>query len=234
MVLGDPHGDLVGLELVLERESKPGTAIVSAGDNVGYADARSSSYLCELLRDAKIPSVLGNHEAWCLESGRLQISPPELPRDLSPDALAWCRALPERIDVEAAAWPEAKVAIVHTLPDWAYVDVENAERLAHLHQARITFCGHTHHPAIYTLAPGKRTGVRRLDPRSAMPVELSCRGDARYVVDAGSLARPTNPRRRMCPQRGTYAVLDFEKRTLGLHSLDKGPRMRQLMREWVQ
>ena len=39
VVLGDPHGDLIALDLVLAREGKHGTAFVSVGDNVGYADA---------------------------------------------------------------------------------------------------------------------------------------------------------------------------------------------------
>ena len=53
VVLGDPHGDLIGLELVLAKEGKPGTAFASAGDNVGYADGKVLSFMCQLLEERK-------------------------------------------------------------------------------------------------------------------------------------------------------------------------------------
>jgi predicted phosphodiesterase len=234
VVLGDPHGDLVAFELILELEAGDDTVFVSVGDNVGYADGRTSSFLCELLVKHNVRSVVGNHEDWCLSDGRLQISPPGLPRTLTPEALEWCQGLPHRLRLESEALAELTVGVVHTLPDWAYVGADSAGRLAELEGTSITFCGHTHKPAFYILNSKGRVNVRRLDPRSATPVSLTVEPGKRYVVDAGSLARPSRPRGRTCPEQGTYAVLDIATRILQLKAIDKGPRLRALMKEWME
>lgn len=234
VVLGDPHGDLVAFELILELEARENTAFVSVGDNVGYADGRTSSFLCELLLKHNVRSVVGNHEDWCLDDGRLQISPPGLPRVLTPEALEWCRGLPHRLRIESKAQGELTIGVVHTLPDWAYVGADNVGRLAELEGTSITFCGHTHKPACYVLNSEGRVSVRRLDPRSAMPLSVKVEPGKRYVVDAGSLARPSRPRGRTCPERGTYVVFDIAARNLHLKAIDKGPRLRALMKEWME
>jgi predicted phosphodiesterase len=234
VILGDPHGDLVALELLLERELRADTAFVSVGDNVGYADGRTSSYFCQLLVEHKIHSVVGNHEDGCLEDGRLQLSPPGLPRDLTPEALEFCRGLPHRLRIESEALGDLTVGVVHTLPDWAYVKADNAERLAQIEGTALTFCGHTHRPALYTLKATGGVGVRRFDPRGSAPLSATLDPEARLVVDAGSLAKPARPRGSPCPEHGTYAVLDLEALTVRLEVIDKRPRLRQLMKEWME
>lgn len=229
VVLGDPHGDLIALDEVLEREAGPTTAFVSAGDNIGYADGATSSYFCAVLAERNIPSVLGNHEAWSAEEGRLFLGASGLPNELTPEATAWIRALPDRIAIEAEAAPRLRLRVVHCLPGWAYVNRDNAERLADIEDADVTFCGHSHRPSIYTLRRGRKPTARRLDPRATDPLLIRREAGARYVVDTGSLARPTG-RRGMCPERATYAVLDLAANTLELRSLDKTPAIEALMR----
>jgi predicted phosphodiesterase len=232
VVLGDPHGDLIGLAEVMAREDRPGTAFVSAGDNIGYQDAVVSSELVRTLAKRGIPSVLGNHEAWSL-SGKLFLAPPGAPRDLEPDALAWCRALPARIRVEAARAPGLSISIVHSLPEWVYVDESNVARLVALEAADLVFCGHTHGPAIWVVRDGEEPQVQRLDPRAKTPIELKLPRNRRCVVDAGSLARPSSGR-RACEDRGTYAVLDLTTRAVSVRPLDKRPRMKELLRRAIE
>ncbi|MGE0706411.1 MAG: metallophosphoesterase [Planctomycetota bacterium] len=228
VVLGDPHGDLIGLDLVLQRESRPGTLILSAGDNVGYADAQLSSYICQVMAERGIKSVRGNHEAWS-EERQLFLSPPGAPRELSEAAWAWCQALPERLRLPGLFCGEA--VVVHCLPGWDYVNADNAARLLDVEDAKLVVCGHTHKPAIYALGGrARRARVTRLDPRGKDPlVVVPWEAGKRYVVDAGSLARPCGPRRGMCEERATYAAIDLERKELSLVSLDKGPRIRALL-----
>src|SRR5205823_3364901 len=131
VVLGDPHGDLVGLIEVLEREDRPEVQIFSAGDNVGYSDGPTSSELCRILAARKIPSVTGNHEAWS-PTGRLFLPAAGGPPDLAPEAHAWCQALPLRIKIKALAAPDLAIVLVHSLPEWGYVAPDNAANFAAL------------------------------------------------------------------------------------------------------
>lgn len=232
VVLGDPHGDLIGLELALEREARPDTAIVSAGDNIGYADGVVSSFMCQVMASRGIRSVFGNHEDWS-RGGRLFLGAPGGENGLTPEALAWCRALPYRLAIRPEARPDLRLHVVHTLPEWAYVKTDSAGRLLDLEpEARVVCCGHSHKPAIYALRQGlRRPKVHRLDPLSSKPLEVPLAPDTRYVVDAGSLARPARPRFGMCLERATYAVVDLGREVLSLVSIDKAPRLQALIEE---
>lgn len=234
VVLGDPHGDVIGFEEAWAREARPGTAIVSAGDNIGYADAAISSHFCALLRARGVRSVLGNHEVWSW-SGRLFLGAPGGPPLLTPDALEWIHGLPFRLAVQAALAPELALRVVHTLPDWAYVSADSAERLLALEGADVVFCGHTHRPAIYALPPRGKPRVRRLDPAGrARAVEVRLEPGVRLVVDAGSLGRPSRAGRGLAQDHGTYAVLDLERRTVSLQAIDKRPRTQALLRKMLE
>ncbi len=231
VVLGDPHGDLIALDEVLRREQRPDTAIVSAGDNIGYADGGSSSHLCAALAARNIPSVRGNHEVWSEDAGRLFLGAPGLPNALTDETWAWIAALPDRIELTAEALPRARLSVRHCLPDWAYVNRDNAERLLDIEDAHVAFCGHTHRPAIYTIRRGRRTTCRRLDPRGGRPLTVRREPGCRYVVDAGSLARPAGPRGgRPLLEWGTYAVFDLRADTLELRAVDKRPLFEALLR----
>jgi predicted phosphodiesterase len=229
VVLGDPHGDVIGLEEALAKEQRPGAVVLSAGDNIGYADALVSSALVATLQARGVRSVFGNHEAWS-EGGRLFLGPPGAPTQLAPEAWAWCEALPYRIRIEAEALPGLRLVLVHSFSDWSYVGPESAERLLDIEDADVVFCGHTHKPAVYELAPGARAPkVKRLDARSKKGVDAPLRAGTRYVIDAGSLGRPTVPRLGPTLERGTYAVLDLAARVFQLRSIDKTARLQALM-----
>lgn len=239
VVLGDPHGDLIGLELVLAKESRLDTVILSAGDNVGYADGIVSSYTCQVLAERGIRSVLGNHEAWSL-GGDLFLGPPGYPRALTPEAVAWCAALPTRIRIQAAARPELSISLTHCLPGWDYVNAKSARRLLDLEESDLVLCGHTHRPAVYSIGPRAREAqVEGFDPTRKRPLQVALNSETRLVVDAGSLARPSRPPRgggsaggRGGGQAlgfGTYAVVDLRAGTVSLCSVDKRPRLRALM-----
>ncbi|MEZ6186958.1 MAG: metallophosphoesterase [Planctomycetota bacterium] len=226
VVLGDPHGDIVGLDEVLQREAGPHTAFVSVGDNVGYADGRLSSELVAMLEAQGIPSVRGNHEAW-VEDGTLRLVS-DGPPGLTPEAAAWVAALPRRLKVQAPALPGLEVSVVHAVGEWSYVNVKNARNLLDVEGTQLVFCGHTHRPAIYTLDRAGKVASRRFEPTRKTPMVAELDPATRYVVDAGSLARPSRIRGGMAPERSTYAVLDLVARRVSLCALDKTPRIQAM------
>lgn len=229
VVLGDPHGDVLGLELVLERERRPGVAFVSVGDNVGHADGELSSHFCALLVEHDIPSVFGNHEDW-IHDGKLLLVRGGLSRALTTEAHLWCQTLPYRLRLRFAAAPGLAVHVVHSFRGWSYVDAGSAPRLlAREEEADVVFCGHTHRPALYAEEPlGAEADAQRFDPRRKRPLLVERDPRRRYVVDAGSLAFPERVRGGPCPDRATYAALDLERGRIELHAVDKGPRLRAL------
>jgi predicted phosphodiesterase len=231
VVLGDPHGDLIGLVEVLEREERPSVQIFSAGDNIGYADGPTSSELCRILAEKKIPSVTGNHEAWS-PKGKLFLGPPGAPLELTEEAQAFCRALPYRIRIEAAAARDLKLTLVHTVPEWNYVSPENARGFSAEEDADVIFCGHTHRPAIYTVAPD-RLSVENMSLAWTKPVVVPLEPGKRYIADAGSLARP-NSGRKATLGRGTYAALDLVTRKLEIHAFSKKKRIEELMKMVIE
>jgi predicted phosphodiesterase len=228
VVLGDPHGALIALDEVLQRERRPDTAFVSVGDNVGYADADSCSHLCAIFEQLGVASVYGNHEDWS-EDGTLFMSPSGLPRQLTPEAVAWLESLPFRLRIEAASAPDLVIGVVHSFGDWTYVKQDSVERFSNIEDTQITFCGHSHRPAIWILERGKDPVVRRLNPRSKKGVEVVVDPAKRYVVDAGSLGRPSFGGGRVSEGKGTYAVLDLSAGTLALRLLDLTARIKAML-----
>jgi hypothetical protein len=226
VVLGDPHGDLAGLEAVLARE--PEAKLLSAGDNIGYAGGPASSRLCSRLESLGIASVYGNHEAWLGEDGTLAIAldTPESKR-LSPEAQAWCRSLPLCFRVRLEGRPELSVGLTHSIvgdddaPTWEFVSRENVERVAGLGGADLIFIGHSHGPAIYAMAPGRPVQEARLDFDDDAPVVVEILPGHRYVVDAGSLARPGHHPHPGRFELATYAALDIAEGRLELHAVRK-------------
>jgi predicted phosphodiesterase len=232
VVLGDPHGDLIGLIEVLEREDRPEVQIFSAGDNIGYTDGPTSSEMCRLLVERKIPSVTGNHEAWS-PAGKLFLGPPGMSLDLTPEAHAFCQGLPYRLKIRAKAAPDLAFTLIHTVPNWDYVTPENARNFSLVEDADVIFSGHTHRPAVYTISEaGISVEHASLSPKKS-PLRVLLAKGKRYIADAGSIARPNQGFKAQI-EKGSYAALDLEKRILEVHAFSKKERIEELMRRVVE
>lgn len=230
VVLGDPHGDLAGLEAVLAVESRPGTAFVSVGDNVGYADGPASSRFVARLAGLGVRSVFGNHEEWAEDSGKLfLVEPRGASRQLTPEAVAWCEALPARLDVVFASAPGWRVRVAHTdlglgeHLDWPFLNAANVRDFPRDEDADLVLFGHSHGAAVYRIAPsGEVVSTRlRLDGPQREAVRLDF--GAAFAIDAGSLGRPGYHPHPGRLDLGTYAVVDAVRRTVELVAVSKHP-----------
>lgn len=216
VALGDPHGDVASVERLL-AEQPEGTLALSVGDNVAAWDLPGSIRLCELLARRRLPSARGNHDACLGEDGEMLLAPPELDARLPPETAAFCRGLPRRLRVSAAG---LALSVVHTLADWSYVSAAAAPRLLDEEQVDLVLCGHSHRPAVYEVGPAGQVVVTAPEARACV-VTVTLRPGLRWVVDAGSVARPALAGGEEDPARGSYAVLDLAARTVELRVFDK-------------
>jgi hypothetical protein len=104
---------------------------------------------------------------------------------------------------------------------WDYVSAANADLLANDEQADVVFVGHSHGPAIYTIPPEASTRVSRLDLEKGEPLTIFVKPGLKYVVDAGSLARPGFHPEPGRFDLGAYAVLNLGRRVIALHAVGK-------------
>lgn len=233
VVLGDPHGDLEATERVLEREAGPGVRFLCVGDLVGRRDGPSCSRLAALLEDRGVLTVQGNHEAWVGPGGALLVvEPPEADPHLDARARAWVRGLPASLELFHAGWGRRVAAMVHTLrePGWPDVEARNARRLCDsLGGPDLVLVGHTHRPRFLHVPPRGDVRVQAFDFPASEVLEVPLPGSGHLVIDAGSLGYPDPreirgedwPRERRAAH-ATWARVDLVARRASLHSLRPG------------
>jgi putative phosphoesterase len=181
-LLADIHANLPALSAVLD-DIPPVEAIVCLGDVVGYY--ANPNEVCALMRERKIPSVRGNHDAYVLgdlspNRDRVAAYRTDWTRQvLAADNMAWLRSLPTSLEFR---WGKTAVSLRHANPwdeeQYLYPDSE----LNKIEIARNEFLalGHTHIPMLRPCGAG-------------------------FVVNPGSVGQP-----RDCNPRASYAILDCE------------------------
>ncbi|HVP63922.1 MAG TPA: metallophosphoesterase family protein [candidate division Zixibacteria bacterium] len=218
LVLSDIHSNLEALEACLTA-APDCEAVANLGDIVGYA--ASPNEVVERSRSLGKIFVRGNHDRAC--------SAPEDPvgfnpiaaravrwtRDhLSPDNIAWLRALPAG-PVRETSIPE--VEFVHGSPkdeDEYLLREYAAEQAFQYIRTSITFYGHTHIQEAYA----KRNGsLHHLQPvRSANgPSQVSriaLEPGSRYLINPGSVGQP-----RDRDPRAAFAVYDNDDQSVSFY-----------------
>ena len=209
-IFADIHANRPAFSACLAQARNDGAEkIVLLGDYVGYgADPEWTVTTAMDLVDQGALAVLGNHD-------NAVADPREQLNVEAQVAMEWTRGvlgaaerqflknLPltleddERLYVHAEASNPAK---------WTYVtDVAEAGRSLLATPARITFCGHIHRPALYTMsATGKMTAFT---PLTDCPIHLL--PERRWLVVLGSVGQPRdgNP-------AASYVMLDTDRREL--------------------
>lgn len=209
-LLADIHANRQAFEACLrDAEAKGAERYVLLGDYVGYgADpVWTIDKVRELVAKGAV-AVFGNHDA--------AVNDPSI--GINPEAqlvIEWTRGL---LGVEERKFlaelpltiPEQDRLYVHgdaSAPNkWVYVlTVEEASRSLRATKAQITFCGHTHKPAIFSVTTVAK--MTAFSPVTEVPVPLH--GLRRWLVVLGSVGQPRdgNP-------AASYSIFDDVKKEI--------------------
>lgn len=212
-LLGDIHANRQAFGACLDHAAGMGAERYALlGDFVGYgADpAWCVAKAMELVAGGAI-AVMGNHDA--------AIGDPDLRmREEVMTAVAWTRGqlgVAERQFLAGLplTYEEGMTLYVHgdaSAPDrWIYVtSVEQAGRSLHATEAQITFCGHAHRPAIFSVtALSKMTAFVPVTD-----VSVPLHGLRRWQVVLGSVGQPRDGVAAAC-----YSIFDTDKREITFH-----------------
>lgn len=182
---------------------------VLLGDYVGYgADPEWTVRTVMDLVDSGAAAVRGNHD-------NAVGDPSEQMNVEAQMAMEWTRGelgVPERKFLEALPFTveDGNRLYVHSEASrpssWRYVtNVNDAGRSLQATSAAVTFCGHIHQPALYTLsATGKMTAFK---PTTGVPIPLL--PGRQWLAVLGSVGQPRdgNP-------AASYALLDTDRNEL--------------------
>ncbi|MFO8029091.1 MAG: metallophosphoesterase family protein [Cyclonatronaceae bacterium] len=201
-VLSDIHANLPALEACLTKlDSLDFDHVISLGDQVGYGPFPNE--VINILRELKIPTVLGNHDAGAV--GRIPLN---MFREPNHSLLTWTR---DNLTAENRTYllkapltlQEDKWIAAHASPvdpeQWTYLNSAPKCREV-LEQVQQTFClvGHTHVPGVIA----DRIGVLRVKP------------GYRYVINPGSIGQPRDSSRM-----ASFGILDTEACTWDHHQV---------------
>jgi diadenosine tetraphosphatase ApaH/serine/threonine PP2A family protein phosphatase len=195
-VLGDVHGNLEALQVVMEDALVQGcTQFVCVGDVVGY--------------NAN-PVVRGNHDHYCSYNERLEDFHPLAAKvmdwtrqQLTPGQTDYLRNLPLSMIVDG-------FTLVHSTLDmpekWGYVfDALDADASFNYQTTSLCFHGHTHLPVVYE----KQSRVTRTElTRTRLML------GKRYFINPGSVGQP-----RDGDPRSAYAIYDTRTKEVELRRL---------------
>jgi len=209
-ILTDIHGNREALEACLAHAGHhPIDRYVFLGDLVGYgADPGFVVDTVKAFAARGAVALLGNHDSGAIGN-------PESMNDMASLAIEWTRQqltgaqrdFLEGLPLTAEDGDRLYVHASAASPgSWDYVlDERSAERSLMATEAAITFCGHTHLPALFHLtASGKIAGF---DPDAGVALPLTAQ--RRWVAVIGAVGQPRDRNPAAC-----YALYDDGPRTL--------------------
>lgn len=156
-LIGDIHGDARALESTLRRlEALRVDQLVCTGDLIGYGSQNDAA--AAIVREARIPTIRGNHERWALERRQVIGLRGWQPARLRPETWDYIEGLPSRAVFQ---WDGRTIEVHHGSPasDTEFVTPykplpESVERFWEKSEAQVLILGHTHLPMIERLDHG--------------------------------------------------------------------------------
>lgn len=210
-LFADIHSNREALTECLAHARERGAArLAFLGDLVGYGADPAFVVACVMEQVANgAIAVLGNHDAAAAHGAsdgmhRAARQAVDWTRSrLAPEALAFLAALPLSVRDGATLYVHANA---WAPPGWEYVLTAAEARESLLAtDARYTFCGHVHEPALYHINRGRH--VSGFVPTSAIAVPLGAQ--RRWLAIAGSVGQP-----RDGVLAARYALFDTDASTL--------------------
>ncbi len=204
-VLGDIHGNLTALRAVLDRcRAHRVDRLLSVGDVVGYGAAPSECI--ELLREAQVRVVKGNHDAAAVHEMDLgyfnnyaRLAVLWTRSQLSRDETAWLARLPLTLDLEDCSVAHGTY---HRPERFDYVQGESdADASLDRMPTPVCFVGHSHVPiALVRLEDDPLRTAR------AEGSEFDLSDVRRALINVGSVGQPRDD-----DPRAAYAIFDVEE-----------------------
>jgi diadenosine tetraphosphatase ApaH/serine/threonine PP2A family protein phosphatase len=208
-LISDIHGNDVAFRACLAEARRLGAEqVVFLGDFVGYgAEPEEVVRRAEPLVAAGAVAVRGNHDH-AIDAGDVAMNA------AAAYAIAWTRrrigeetrrflaSLPLTVAVEDRLYVHADASDPAA---WNYViDAQDARASLMGTEASITFCGHTHVPALFCLAPDGGMETHATD--AGMPVTLTAGRRWLAVIGSAGQPRDANP-------AAAFATYDTRSRT---------------------
>ena len=210
-LITDLHANRQALEAVLEHADGRGARqFVFLGDLVGYGAEPAWVLDCVMARVAQgALAVLGNHDEAVLQGGSSTM------REDARQVLAWTHAQlsAEQLGFLAQLPLSARQgdclfvhANAYDPAGWDYLQGRmEALRSLHATDARYTFCGHMHEPALYHLSATGKAGEFR--PVAGVTIPLA--SHRQWLAIPGSCGQPRDGNPAAC-----YALFDAEQSLL--------------------
>lgn len=209
-ILSDIHANREAFETCLDAVAGHGAdRLVLLGDIVGYgADPEWCLDKARRLIEDGAVAVRGNHDDAAAKSTQTMNSNARIAiewtrNQLDTEARAFLGSLPMHVEEDDRLYVHADAS---SPSSWHYVlDSDDARTHLMSCNAIVSFCGHTHQPALYSAsAAGKVTGF---SPNTAEPIPLAAQRQWLAVMGSVGQPRDGNP-------AAAYGLYDTESREL--------------------
>lgn len=209
-IFADIHANRQAFSACLDVARAHGAErIVCLGDIVGYgADPEWAVDTVMALVNGGAIAIIGNHD-------HAISAPSETMNAQAQAAIEWTRgrlSVPQRrfLSELPLTWREDDRLYVHSEAShpaqWRYVrETPDAARSIAATDAHVTFCGHIHRPALYSMSSAAK--MTSFIPTSGVPVQLL--GGRRWLAVLGSVGQP-----RDGDPAASFAMLDTTSREL--------------------
>lgn len=209
-VMSDIHANREAFEACLAAAASAGAErLVVLGDIVGYgADPEWCLDRVRILVETGTVALCGNHDDAVAGSAQSMTTNARLAiewtrNQLSADDRAFLAGLPMQIAEEDRLYVHASA---NAPESWHYMlDADDARGHFRHCDAAVSFCGHTHQPALFSATPsGKLTAFT---PNATEPIPLSAQRQWLAVMGAVGQPRDGNP-------AAAWALYDTQTRAL--------------------
>lgn len=206
-LLADIHANLEALDACLAHAARAGAErLVFLGDMVGYgAEPEAVAARVRVLAEDGAVVLRGNHDEAALHGpvGFSALAAEAMRwtmRAITPETAQWLAALPFTHEEEDRLYTHADGSDPAA---WHYVlDAGDARRSLTATTQRLTFCGHTHLPALFGLTATEKLAQHRPTPDLALPL-LQPR---RWLAVIGAVGQPRDGSPAAC-----YGLLDTDR-----------------------